>query len=590
MRISVCVSTRHRTDMLHQLLWSLIRQRYTDWDLVIVDDSDAPVPWETLGVYPRLFNEISRTGHDIRIAMGPRSGRIGAAYQVGFGTSKTENPLFFRVDDDSWLEPDYLARLERIMEDRTVGACGGLFLHPGQEPATLAQHDPRYVHGAVDGLSDLVNIQWFRHTRTEPIPVEHLTANILFSRAWLERIGGFEPNLYRQHRDETQASWRLHVEGAKLCVDPQAVAWHLKGANGGARGHSPEVYINDHRTFMAQRKTMQPGIHVSLAHGIGDGLMAVPMLAVLRALNPDRNIAVYAPWAGDVLNENPTVDRIATHPLDAQRTVRLEQSVYAWAGANRWEGHMTEAYCRMFGLPAPESPIPKLYGSFGVPGDDPADLTDDSPYIVIAPWSTARTFDFFQVSGNKNWPMDRWDKVVTFAHSRGYKVVQIRGSEEEPLVADVDRDLCGLPLRTVFTCIGNAAMLVSVDTMAHHAAAALEIPSVVLWGRSKPCHFGYETGRIINLQGECPGSPIPMPVGEHGDPAPVMRTVIRERPCIHGDQWAMDQVVCPIEGHPCMAGIKPEAVIEAMQSLLGRTSWRFTEDDRPQRPQRAVQG
>ncbi len=590
MRISVCVSTKNRTDMLHQLLWSLIRQHHTDWDLVIVDDSDTPVPWESLGVYPRLLHEISRTGHDIRIAMGPRAGRIGAAYQVGLSASKPENPLFLRVDDDSWLEPDYLARLARVMEDRTVGACGGLFLHPGQELETLAQNDPRYVHGTVDGLSDSVNIQWFRHEGTDPIPVEHLTANMLFSRAWLERIGGFEPNLYRQHRDETQASWRLHVEGAKLRVDPQAVAWHLKGANGGARGHPPDVYVNDHRTFMAQRKTMQPGIHVSLAHGIGDGLMATPMLEALRKLNPDRNIAVYAPWAPDLLQGNPAVDRIATHPLDAQRTVRLEQSVYAWAGANRWEGHLAEAYCRMFGLPVPDSLIPRLYGNHGVHSDDPPQITDDSPYIVIAPWSTARTFDFFRVSGNKNWPLDRWDKVIRFAHESSYKVVQIRGSEEEPLVHNVDRDLCGKPLRTVFGCIRNAAMLVSVDTMAHHAAAALSVPSVVLWGRSKPRHFGYHHDQIINLQGECPGSPVLMPVAEKKDSPPVMRTVVQDRPCIHGDQWAMDQVVCPIEGRPCMTGITSEAVMEAMESLLGRASGRLKEDDRIQRSQRAVQG
>ncbi|MEW6350464.1 MAG: glycosyltransferase family 9 protein [Thermodesulfobacteriota bacterium] len=590
MRISVCVSTKHRTDMLHQLLWSLIRQRYTDWDLVIVDDSDTPVPWESLGVYPRLFSEMGRTGHDIRIATGPRSGRIGAAYQVGFAASRPENPLFFRVDDDAWLEPDYLGRLALIMGDKSVGACGGLFLHPGQEPETLEEDDPRYRHGSIDGLSDLVNIQWFRHSTTEPIPVEHLTANVLFSRTWLERIGGFEPNLYRQHRDETQASWRLHVEGAALCVDPLAVAWHLKGANGGARGHSPDLYVNDHRTFMAQRKTMQPGIHVSLSHGIGDGLMATPMLAVLRDLNPDRNIAVYAPWASAVLDGNPAVDRMAAHPLDAQRTVRLEQSVYAWAGANRWEGHLAEAYCRMFDLPAPASLIPRLYGNFEVPAGEPPRIPDDSRYLVIAPWSTARTFDFFQVSGTKNWPADRWDKVITFAHSEGLEVVQLRGSEEEPLVPGVDHDLCGKPLRSVFACIRDAAMLVSVDTMTHHAAAALGTPSVVLWGRSKPRHFGYENDRIINLQGECPGSPVPMPVGKEGDTGPTTRTVVRERPCIHGDQWAMDQVVCPIEGHPCMAGITSDAVIEAMELLLRRTSGRFTQDDRNQRPQRTAQG
>lgn len=139
MRITVCVATKNRTDMLHQLLWSLIRQEYCDWDLVIVDDSDRPVQWNDLGVYPRLFNEMTRSGHDVRIAPGPRVSRIGAAYQTGFKVSRPENPLFFRVDDDSWLEPDYLTKLAEIMKDEMLGACGGLFLHPGKDIETFAR-------------------------------------------------------------------------------------------------------------------------------------------------------------------------------------------------------------------------------------------------------------------------------------------------------------------------------------------------------------------------------------------------------------------------------------------------------------------
>lgn len=361
MRISVCVATKNRTDILHQLLWSLIRQNYPHWDLVIVDDSDVPVQWNAFGVYPRLLSEISRTSHDVKIVQGPRVSRIGAAYQAGFGAASAENPLFFRVDDDAWLELDYLARLSRIMEDDRVAACGGLFLHPGHEIDELAPDDPRYQHATVDGLSDTVNIQWFRHKKQDPIPVEHLTANILFNRRWLETIGGFETQLFRQHRDETQATWRLHVEGGQLIVDPGAVAWHLRGVNGGARGHSPDVYLEDHRRFMAQRRSMKPGIHISLSHAIGDGFMATPMLSVMRATNPGRNIAVFASWASAILTGNPDVDEIADNPLDAQRTVRLEKSVYAWASANQWKGHLAEAYCKMCNLPLPEDVTPRFY-------------------------------------------------------------------------------------------------------------------------------------------------------------------------------------------------------------------------------------
>jgi ADP-heptose:LPS heptosyltransferase len=571
MRVSVCVATKNRTDMLHQLLWSLIRQSFTAWDLVIVDDSDEPVRWSNLGVYPRLFNEMSRTGRDIRIAPGPRASRVGAAYQVGFRAAKKENELFLRADDDAWLEPDYLARLVNLMEDRDVGACGGLFLHPGQDIETLSRDDRRYALSLIDGLSDFGNIQWYRHELDDLIPVEHLTANILFSREWLEKIDGFETRLYRQHRDETQVSWRLYVEGARLLVDPGAVAWHLRGVTGGARGHSPDVYLEDHRKFMAQRRTMKPGIHICLGHGIGDGFMATPMMHVLKRMNPDRNLAVYAPWASAVLEGNPDVDEVAAHLLDAQRTVRLEQSVYTWASANGWKGHLTEAYCRMFDLPAPEDPCPRIFWPAGSERDCVSSELPATPYVVIAPWSTAKTFDLYGPSGNKNWPIDRWPQVVAWAKQNGLEVVQLRGSEDEPLVEGVDVDFCNKPLRETFACIAGAALLVSVDTMAHHAAAALGVPSVVLWGRSKPEHFGYVRADIVNLRGECPGLETQRQESEGHRADLSVGRVVRERPCVGGDQWAMDREICPIQGHPCMSGIAVETVIAAMKSLLADT-------------------
>lgn len=577
MRITACVATKNRTDMLHQLLWSLIRQEYQDWDLVIVDDSDVLVQWNDLGVYPRLFSEMTRKGHDVRIAPGPKVSRIGAAYQVGLKVAKSENPLFFRVDDDSWLEPNYFLQLVQVMKQEEVGACAGLFLHPGQEIESLEPHDPRYRHATIEGLSDQVNIQWYRHQAVGLLPVEHLTANILFSRKWLERIGGFETSLYSQHRDETQATWRLHVEGAKLFVHPLAVAWHLRAADGGSRGHSSEVYLNDHRRFMAQRKTMRPGIHINLGHAIGDGFMATQMIHRMREMNPDRNVAVFAPWAKAILDGNPDVDEVADHPLDAQRTVRIEQSVYAWAAANRWTGHLAQAYCKMFDLPEPEDLTPRFFwngdkGSF-------IQAIPDRPYLVIAPWSTAKTFDFFAPSQNKNWPLDRWPYVIAWAQKKGFKVVQLRGSEEEPLLEGVDVDFCERPLREAFACIENASMLVSVDTMAHHAAAAFGVPSVVLWGRSKPAHFGYAKENIINIQGDCPGIAVRNHASEvalvraHGRAPLHGKSLIQERPCINGDQWAMDKEPCPIPGHPCMADISTETVIDAMErlELAGRT-------------------
>jgi ADP-heptose:LPS heptosyltransferase len=360
----------------------------------------------------------------------------------------------------------------------------------------------------------------------------------------------------------------LSVEGAKLFIKPSAVAWHLKGETGGARGHAPDIFLEDHRTFMAQRKSMRSGIHLNLGHGIGDGLMATPMIHMMRKANEGRNIAVFAPWAESVLTGNPDVDVVAVHPLDEQRTVRLEQSVYAWASAHGWKGHLAEAYCKMFELPMPEDTTPLL--SF-TREEETLRLPDailDKPFMVISPWSTAQTFDLYQPSGNKNWPLDRWLPVVAWAHEMGLLVVQMRGSEEEPLIAGVDLDFCGQPLRAAFLLVKQSEIVVSVDTMTHHVAAALNVPAVVLWGRSTASHFGYDKKSILNIQGECPGIQISPHSREEPQSQASPQSVVQERPCVHGDQWAMDREVCPIAGHPCMSSITWEMVRAALEKLI----------------------
>jgi len=217
----------------------------------------------------------------------------------------------------------------------------------------------------------------------------------------------------------------------------------------------------------------------------------------------------------------------------------------------------------MLGLPVPADRTPRFFWKGAKP-----QLTDDvlqGPFIAIAPWSTAKTFDLYQPSGNKNWPLENWSSVIDWGRRKGFRIVQLRGSQEEPLLEGVDLDFCGRPLREAFACIERASMLVSVDTMAHHAAAAFGVPSVVLWGRSKSCHFGYEKPHIINIQGDCPGMLVPAREGV-GDPG-CGEGMTQERPCINGDQWAMDQQICPIPGHPCMAAITVKQVLDAMDRL-----------------------
>ena len=558
-RICIGLATKDRANMVHSFLWSLIRQTYKAWDVIVVDDSTPALQWLRTGPYPLLLREIERMGNKLIGVEGPKvsaaTGFQGALY------GPFAHPYFFRADDDAYMEPDYLERLVRLItSDPNMGAVGGLYLHPGSEIPVLEPDSELYKHALIDHLSDHMNIKWCRHERTDPIPVEHLTAMMLFHAEKLKRLAGFETELYLSHRDETQASWRMHVEGHKLYVDPQAVAWHLRSAQGGVRNANRQ--LDDHRNFMAQKKSMKPGIHVNLQHAIGDIIMAVPAIEALAKANPGRELVI-STNVPEVFDNNPYVAHAVKHPFKEQRTARLHGSIYNSAGSSRFSGHLMQAYFDIFGAPSNgEKPLPQLYCTAENP-------IEGRPYVVIAPWSLGKTLDFAGPSHNKDWPLNEWVDLVKWIKEEypDHTVYQTRKDpEEEPLVEGAE-DICDQPLSHVFAVIRDASLVVSVDTMAHHVATASGVSNVVLWGRSDPANFGYYEPYVRNVKGFCPGRPVhQITVGEDGKQKTELK--VQARPCIQDSQWNMDLEPCPLKDHPCMSTITQEAVRKAIKSLM----------------------
>tara|TARA_R110000751_G_scaffold10671_6_gene38672 strand:- start:7229 stop:8116 length:888 start_codon:yes stop_codon:yes gene_type:complete len=105
-----------------------------------------------------------------------------------------------------------------------------------------------------------------------------------------------------------------------------------------------------------------------------------------------------------------------------------------------------------------------------------------SPFFVIEPNIADKEW-----TNHKGWPVDRWQKVVTELKD---EVEFIQMSKGETLrgihqvITPSFRQACA-----VLSCAGG---FIGTDGGLHHAAAALDIPAVVLWGHySSPQIFGY---------------------------------------------------------------------------------------------------
>jgi ADP-heptose:LPS heptosyltransferase len=112
------------------------------------------------------------------------------------------------------------------------------------------------------------------------------------------------------------------------------------------------------------------------------------------------------------------------------------------------------------------------------------------PQIIIEPTLKSRA------SPNKQWGLDRWQHFAKIAKKAGYGLTQLGAPGTRPLqhatmIATPDfRHACAV--------LANAKAYVGHEGGLHHAAAALGIPAVVIFGGFiSPAQTGYATHRNL---------------------------------------------------------------------------------------------
>ena len=142
--------------------------------------------------------------------------------------------------------------------------------------------------------------------------------------------------------------------------------------------------------------------------------------------------------------------------------------------------------------------LPWLYTDWrATPGELPCvERLDPRGYIVIEPNLKARGCP------NKDWGWSRWEALVASVKWTAHPWVQLgpkgirRLEGVAHIVTPTFLDAC--------RALSGAAVLVCTDGGLHHAAAALGIPAVVIWGGiSSPANLGYDAH--VNLFEEMDG-------------------------------------------------------------------------------------
>ena len=198
--VSVVVASHARHLRLRWLLNALEEQTLdrAEWELVVVHTYDADTAARVLDAHPLAAAGVLR-----HIAIEPGTGSPSKQRNIGWRAARGELVAF--TDDDCRPEPDWLERL--------LAAAG--------------EHPRAVVQGRTRPEPHEREILRASHVRTldiEPVNAYRQAANILYPRALLERLDGFDEGAIAG--EDVGLSLRAEAAGAVMAAAPGAVVNH----------------------------------------------------------------------------------------------------------------------------------------------------------------------------------------------------------------------------------------------------------------------------------------------------------------------------------------------------------------------------
>ena len=166
---------------------------------------------------------------------------VGFAAAVNQGIAATSEPLILILNPDCRLKGGGLPAMTALFDDPTVGAAGGLLLHPDGQPQTgfAVRRFPTWANQVCELAG--INRLWpgnplNRGYRcldldlTQEQDVDQPAGAFLMVRrtAW-EQLGGFDENFYPVWFEDVDFCYRLKQSGWRIRFTPKAKATHAGG-------------------------------------------------------------------------------------------------------------------------------------------------------------------------------------------------------------------------------------------------------------------------------------------------------------------------------------------------------------------------
>jgi glycosyltransferase involved in cell wall biosynthesis len=212
-KASVVINTYNRADYLRNAVVSIAAQSYGEVELVIVNGPSTDHTDE-------ILDEIERDGIRIKRTTCPNR-NLSESRNVGISHASGDVVLF--IDDDAVAHGEWVGRIMAAYNNSSVGAAGGFtFDHTG------VNYQCRYTVCDKFGNArffDTIDPETLVAAGVDFFYPSLLGTNCSFSRAMLERIGGFD-EVFEYMLDETDVCARIAAKSKRIVTVPTAYVFH----------------------------------------------------------------------------------------------------------------------------------------------------------------------------------------------------------------------------------------------------------------------------------------------------------------------------------------------------------------------------
>lgn len=208
-RYSIVIPVFNRPQEVDELLQSLTLQRYTNFEVLLIEDGSTNTCVEVFEKYTSKLK--------IRYFFKPNSGP-GPSRNFGFENALGE--YFVVFDSDCIVPPSYFTEVEKFLLDNPVDAWGGP--DKGHESFTISQQAMAFT------MSSFFTTGGIRGGKGESNKFQPRSFNMGISKEVFLQTGGFK---FDRFAEDIELSIRIRKAGFRIGLIPEAFVYHKRRTN-----------------------------------------------------------------------------------------------------------------------------------------------------------------------------------------------------------------------------------------------------------------------------------------------------------------------------------------------------------------------